>query len=79
MNEDVLCHVDDSVHISEHVRCMQTEWKSVEFRFILARMLYLNSIVVHALGVVAVVPFFFLYIFNFVNLVILAQLQPTNE
>ena len=61
MNEVVLCHVDDSVHISEHVRCMQTEWKSVEFRFILARMLYLNSIVAHALGVVAVVPFFFLH------------------
>ena len=61
MNEVVLCHVDDSVHISEHVRCMQTEWKSVEFRFILARMLYLNFIVAHALGVVAVVPFFFLY------------------
>ena len=79
MNEAVLCHVDDFVHISEHVKCMQTEWMSVEFRFILARMLYLNSIVAHALGVVVVVPFFFLYIFNFVNLVILAQLQPTDE
>ena len=45
--EAVLCHVDDSVHISEHVKCMQTEWMSVEFRFILARMLYLNSIVAH--------------------------------